>query len=119
MAMRRSRRPPGEPAGAASPIAVAAGEAASSRTMLLARLFALVREASGVDFELYKPATIERRVQRRMIHHRFTRLDEYVSFLETHPSERGRCARRCWSRRRRSSAILPRSRRCGVICSRS
>jgi two-component system CheB/CheR fusion protein len=40
-----------------------------------------------VDFRQYKRPTIERRVSRRMVLHRLTRLEQYVRFLEKNPAE--------------------------------
>jgi two-component system CheB/CheR fusion protein len=50
-------------------------------------LFGLLRSASGVDFSHYKLPTIKRRLQRRMMLHKTTRLDEYVKVLEKDPDE--------------------------------
>jgi two-component system CheB/CheR fusion protein len=53
----------------------------------LARVFRLLRTAIGVDFTLYKPTTIHRRLARRMAHYRMERLADYVRYLEEHPEE--------------------------------
>ncbi len=53
----------------------------------LARIFRLLRASLGVDFTLYKPTTIQRRLARRMAHHRMERLADYVHYLEEHPEE--------------------------------
>jgi len=51
------------------------------------RIFALVRSATGVDFSLYKRATINRRMRRRMLLHRIERLPEYLRMLQSDPTE--------------------------------
>ena len=51
------------------------------------RILLKLRSASGVDFTRYKRPTIERRVQRRMVLHKFTRLDMYLKYLDESPSE--------------------------------
>jgi two-component system CheB/CheR fusion protein len=48
----------------------------------LTRILNLLRGASGIDFRLYKPSTIRRRVARRMLLHRIHTLAEYASFLQ-------------------------------------
>src|SRR5882724_9424289 len=47
----------------------------------------LLRTANGVDFSDYKPATVKRRILRRMALHKIGELKEYVQFLRDHPSE--------------------------------
>jgi two-component system, chemotaxis family, CheB/CheR fusion protein len=66
--------------------------AADEREMLasqtaLTRLFALVRASTGVDFSYYKPKTLDRRIQRRMLLCKLERLEDYVEYLEAHPTE--------------------------------
>ncbi|MBV9081441.1 MAG: hypothetical protein JOZ62_02095, partial [Acidobacteriaceae bacterium] len=51
------------------------------------RILTLMRSVSGVDFRLYKPTTIRRRIARRMLLHRIDTLREYVSFLQSSPNE--------------------------------
>lgn len=46
------------------------------------RLLSLLRAASGIDFASYKPATLVRRAQRRVLLHRLSDLREYVELLE-------------------------------------
>ncbi|MEP6601973.1 MAG: chemotaxis protein CheB, partial [Nitrospirota bacterium] len=48
-------------------------------------IFDLLRTASGVDFANYKINTVNRRILRRMAVHKFDRLDEYVTFLQSNP----------------------------------
>jgi two-component system CheB/CheR fusion protein len=53
----------------------------------LARIFALLKRATGADFTCYKKATLKRRIQRRMALHRIERLADYATFLESQPGE--------------------------------
>ncbi len=53
----------------------------------LKRIFALLRNASGVDFTHYKQPTIKRRMLRRMVLHKITTLDQYLKFLQANPGE--------------------------------
>src|SRR6266403_520023 len=47
----------------------------------------LLRTANGVDFSDYKPATVKRRILRRMALHKVGELKGYVQFLQHHPPE--------------------------------
>ncbi len=53
----------------------------------LARVFALLRKHTGVDFALYKPPTIKRRLQRRMLLQRVESLEQYIHYLERNANE--------------------------------
>ncbi|RKH57129.1 chemotaxis protein CheB [Corallococcus aberystwythensis] len=53
----------------------------------LQRVFRLLREGVGVDFTHYKPSTIHRRLERRMLLCKVADLDTYVRHLEAHPEE--------------------------------
>jgi two-component system CheB/CheR fusion protein len=53
----------------------------------LAAIFAHVRRSTGVDFSLYKPATMRRRLLRRLLVHKIERLSQYVKVLERRPEE--------------------------------
>ncbi|MCX8063065.1 MAG: PAS domain S-box protein, partial [Anaerolineales bacterium] len=53
----------------------------------LDRIFALIREATKVDFTYYKPSTVLRRIERRMTFNQIDDLPAYVRYLETHPAE--------------------------------
>lgn len=48
----------------------------------LAQVFRLLRRATRVDFSQYKPPTIGRRIQRRMVLHRIEKLSDYVALLQ-------------------------------------
>ena len=53
----------------------------------LRRIFVLLRTLSGVDFSFYKPATIQRRVRRRMLIHKIEKLQDYFKFLQEDHAE--------------------------------
>jgi two-component system, chemotaxis family, CheB/CheR fusion protein len=50
-------------------------------------VFQLLRRSTGVDFSHYRQTTILRRIQRRMVVHKVDRLEEYVKYIQTNPSE--------------------------------
>ena len=50
-------------------------------------ILVLLRNHSGVDFSLYKFATIERRIRRRMVLNKQTSLDDYAKFLRGNAAE--------------------------------
>jgi two-component system, chemotaxis family, CheB/CheR fusion protein len=51
-------------------------------------ILAVLQDATGVDFTSYKPATINRRIHRRMALHRLEKMPQYVKFLIERPEER-------------------------------
>ena len=53
----------------------------------LTRIFSLLRTTTGVDFTQYKPTTLDRRIQRRMMLYKLDRLDEYAHYLQAHRDE--------------------------------
>ena len=53
----------------------------------VARIFALLRESSKIDFTYYKPTTIIRRIERRMAVNQIHDLNDYVRFMEGYPIE--------------------------------
>jgi two-component system CheB/CheR fusion protein len=53
----------------------------------LAKIFHLLRSATGVDFENYKQATIRRRITRRMLVRRCETFTEYAAYLAEHSEE--------------------------------
>jgi two-component system CheB/CheR fusion protein len=61
--------------------------AAVSDESQFARVLTILRGVSGVDFRLYKPATIRRRVARRLILKKIDGMQEYVEYLQAHPDE--------------------------------
>jgi two-component system, chemotaxis family, CheB/CheR fusion protein len=53
----------------------------------LATIFGLLRSTMGVDFSHYKPNTLDRRIQRRMLLYKLEQLEDYAAYLQTHPAE--------------------------------
>src|SRR5712691_11199632 len=53
----------------------------------LKNILHLLQTANGVDFSDYKPATVKRRILRRMALHKVGELKQYVQFLRHHPAE--------------------------------
>jgi two-component system CheB/CheR fusion protein len=62
-------------------------EALSQSGDALTTIFALLRSHTGVDFSRYKPNTINRRIQRRMLLYKLENLEEYIAHLQTYPAE--------------------------------
>lgn len=53
----------------------------------LNRIFGMLRNAMGVDFTFYKPATIRRRINRRIILHKLDKIEDYVQYLRKNSEE--------------------------------
>lgn len=53
----------------------------------MARLFRLLRDEYGIDFSHYKPSTVGRRIERRLLMQQISELDEYVDRLAAEPDE--------------------------------
>jgi len=53
----------------------------------LATIFGLLKSTTGVDFSLYKPATVNRRIQRRMILYKVELLHDYAEHLQHNSAE--------------------------------
>ena len=53
----------------------------------LATIFVLLRSQTGVDFSHYKPNTLNRRIQRRMLLYKLELLEDYAKYLQENPSE--------------------------------
>ncbi|HXZ79609.1 MAG TPA: chemotaxis protein CheB [Terriglobales bacterium] len=53
----------------------------------LETLFAMIREATGVDFAYYKQTTLQRRIKRRMVLHQLESLKQYVRYVRENPAE--------------------------------
>jgi two-component system, chemotaxis family, CheB/CheR fusion protein len=53
----------------------------------LNHLLALVREATGVDFGLYKQTTLHRRIKRRMVVHHLDKVKDYLRYVRRKPEE--------------------------------
>ena len=50
-------------------------------------IFGLLKSSAGVDFSQYKAATLNRRMQRRMVLYKMERLEDYAQYLLDHPAE--------------------------------
>ena len=50
-------------------------------------VFSLLRQRTRRDFSLYKPSTLQRRIDRRMAIHGLAALGEYVRFMRQNPQE--------------------------------
>ncbi|MFP4474811.1 MAG: chemotaxis protein CheB [Desulfatibacillaceae bacterium] len=53
----------------------------------MARVIALVRAQTGLDFKDYKPSTVVRRIERRLSVNQLQDLSEYARFLQENPRE--------------------------------
>ena len=53
----------------------------------LRQIFLILRSATGTDFQGYKPATVRRRVARRMLLQRIETFESYARHLRQHPAE--------------------------------
>jgi two-component system, chemotaxis family, CheB/CheR fusion protein len=53
----------------------------------LPQIFGLLRMAKGFDFAGYKPATLKRRIVRRMALHNIITLENYLQYLQITPTE--------------------------------
>jgi two-component system CheB/CheR fusion protein len=62
-------------------------DAARETEFELNRIFHLLRTATGNDFTHYKPPTVRRRIQRRMVLHGSEKLGDYVTYLQENPAE--------------------------------
>jgi two-component system CheB/CheR fusion protein len=62
-------------------------QAAKEDSDALRTICTLLRTKTGVDFHLYKPATIQRRVARRMALQRADALEHYIELLHKNPAE--------------------------------
>ena len=72
----------------------------------------LLKTATGVDFHLYKPTTIGRRVARRMALRKLSALQEYLQLLTEDRTELNLCTRTSSFMSPASSAIRKAFRRC-------
>jgi two-component system CheB/CheR fusion protein len=80
--VRLGQRRPSRPGRAAVAADAAAGDSESWSKILL-----LLDRATGTDFSLYKRATLERRIARRMTARGFDTLERYARYLEEEPAE--------------------------------
>ncbi len=63
------------------------GSARPQEERYFGRILKLLKGVSGVDFRLYKPNTLRRRIARRMLMHRSDTLAEYLAFLHANFKE--------------------------------
>ncbi|MBD2034456.1 ATPase, partial [Leptolyngbya sp. FACHB-321] len=70
-----------------NPLSVSVPSAAPETEDALSTIFALLKAATGVDFSRYKPNTVHRRIQRRMLLYKLEQLDDYATYLQEHPAE--------------------------------
>jgi two-component system, chemotaxis family, CheB/CheR fusion protein len=59
----------------------------ADETNALTTIFTLLDRHKGVNFTGYKPATLKRRILRRMALHQLELWDDYVRYLQAHPAE--------------------------------
>jgi two-component system, chemotaxis family, CheB/CheR fusion protein len=59
----------------------------SDETTSLATIFSLLKQEKGVDFSGYKPATLKRRILRRMALHNLDCWEDYVHYLQANSAE--------------------------------
>ena len=71
----------------AGPVPATIVEAAPEPGSALATIFGLLKATAGVDFSQYKAATLNRRMQRRMVLYKMERLEDYAQYLLDHPAE--------------------------------
>ncbi|CAK8718237.1 Two-component system, chemotaxis family, CheB/CheR fusion protein [Candidatus Electronema halotolerans] len=62
-------------------------EASAGEEADMTRIIALLRSRTNIDFSLYKPVTISRRISRRMALSRCPALHDYVELLQMQPYE--------------------------------
>ena len=62
-------------------------EGVSDKDRAFDRVLSVLHQFTGVNFTLYKPATLKRRIQRRMSAQRILSLKAYAQYLRTHPAE--------------------------------
>ena len=62
-------------------------ELAPAENTGLSLVFQLLRKSTGVDFTHYRQTTILRRIRRRMVVHKMEKIDEYVKYLQSNPTE--------------------------------
>lgn len=68
-------------------VSLEAGQAPEGQEQQFIRILNLLSNVCGIDFRGYKPATLQRRIGRRMLLKRFEALGEYLRYLQVHPEE--------------------------------
>ena len=51
------------------------------------KIYVLIRDATGLDFSLYKQTMMRRRILRRMVLHKMERTKDYIRYLQENPQE--------------------------------
>ncbi|NQE35041.1 chemotaxis protein CheB [Microcoleus asticus] len=69
------------------PLLLAKVEESRGTGEALATIFGLLKSTTGVDFTLYKPATVNRRIERRMVLYKLEILDHYAKHLRGNLAE--------------------------------
>jgi two-component system, chemotaxis family, CheB/CheR fusion protein len=69
------------------PISTIAVEELLEQRDVRATILGLLRSTTGVDFTHYKVATVDRRIQRRMLLYKLARLEDYAKYLRDYPAE--------------------------------
>lgn len=69
------------------PLAMTKVEESPEQGDALATIFALLKSTTGVDFSQYKPRTIARRIQRRMVLYKLETLNDYAQHLRHNSAE--------------------------------
>ena len=67
----------------------AAGRSSTRSATALHEVLTLLRVRTGHDFANYKPATVMRRIERRMAVHKCATIADYARFMRTTPQEAG------------------------------
>lgn len=70
-----------------NPVVSLSPEKEKERESSLKKIFVLLRTKTGHDFSFYKPSTIYRRVERRMVVHKIATIDGYVAYLQQKSDE--------------------------------
>jgi two-component system CheB/CheR fusion protein len=60
---------------------------AADRDESVRKIIVLLRNASGIDFTHYKRSTVNRRIARRMVLHKYSNLRQYLKYLHEHRAE--------------------------------
>jgi len=71
----------------AGPLPLTKVEESPEQRDALATIFALLKSRTGVDFSQYKPTSIARRIQRRMVLYKLESFDDYAQHLRYNSAE--------------------------------
>ena len=69
------------------PLPLTTGEELPEQGDALTTIFALLKSTTGVDFSHYKPTTVARRMQRRMVLYKLESLEDYAEHLRQNSGE--------------------------------